>query len=123
MPDDATKKPPGVFNLNPGDRCRDWRTLDPPTLRGQGEELQTHREKIAEILAEDDGRDLHVLIVGTQVIRFFSDPEQAVSYPHLAFKDRQILIKKVAAWEPIRSLGGATSPRDSRPQSRRSPVM
>ncbi len=113
MPNEIQIRPPGVFSLGPGDEYRDWRTLDPSLIGAevvQVEELRTYCERIEEILAEDAGRGLYVLIVGPEIIRFFTDLDQAVSYAKQAYAGRQLLIKKVVALEPIHNLGGATLP-------------
>jgi hypothetical protein len=86
----------------------DWRTIDPATIQGEGvpvEELLTYREKLDELLQHAPGQ--FVLIVGREIISLFPDLDSAARYATEQFGGRPVLIKKVAAVEPIHSLGGA----------------
>jgi hypothetical protein len=85
----------------------DWRTVDPETIRGEGipaEELRYYAERIEELLSHAEGR--YVLIVGREVISLFEDLDSAAGYAREHYGDRAVLIKKVAAVEPIHTLGG-----------------
>jgi hypothetical protein len=86
----------------------DWRTIESTTIRGEGipiEELLFYREKINELLQHAEGR--YVLIVGRAVVSLFDDLDAAAQYSAQHYAGKAVLIKKIAAIEPIHTLGGA----------------
>jgi hypothetical protein len=87
----------------------DWRTVDPETFKGSvlAEELRTYAEHLDELLERAEGR--YVLIVGREIIRDFDHSTKlgdVALEAHHQFPGRPVLIKKVAAFEPIHTLGG-----------------
>jgi hypothetical protein len=85
----------------------DWRTIDPDTFKGSllAEELLTYAEHLDELLARAEGS--YVLIVGREVVSVFERLDQAALAAHQQFPGRPVLIKRVEAFEPIQTLGGA----------------
>jgi hypothetical protein len=83
----------------------DWLTLDPATIEGEGriEQLRFYREKIEEMLRSHDGQ--YVLIVDRAIIAYFEDFESAAKHAIGNFRDRSLLVKKVARFEPIVTIG------------------
>ena len=87
---------------------KDWRTIDPESIRKGGilvAEQLLYREKLDDLLRDGEGR--LVLIVGSEIISFFDDLTEAAEYAIKHYGGRPVLIKKVAATEPIHSFGGA----------------
>ena len=85
-----------------------WRTFDPETLHGEAllrlkTELTTYRDRLDELL-EHEGQ--YVLIHGSEIVGYFKTREAASRAASRAFGPSPVLIKKVAEWERIVSLGG-----------------
>jgi Family of unknown function (DUF5678) len=84
----------------------DWRKIDPSTIQGTNipvEELRFYRENIDELLQSHEGQ--YVLIVGREIIAYFEDLGSAARHAEREFRGQTLLVKKVARFDPIQSIG------------------
>lgn len=100
---DRVKKP-----RLPKQEYLDWRTFD-PSMFAQNEnfklmeELFTYKAHLKELL-RDEGR--YVLIKGREVIGIYADHDDAVREAIDRFGVEPVLIKQIAAKEPLITMGG-----------------
>jgi hypothetical protein len=86
----------------------DWRKFDPSMVRGTHADVQTmnmltYRDNLDELL-RDEGK--YVLIVGGKIIGIYADKDEAEREVMARFADQHVFIKKIAAKEPMISMGG-----------------
>lgn len=95
----------------PGPRLFDWSQFDPSMILRDGadrlaDELITYRDRLPE-LHKDEGR--FVLIRGREVIGIYDSRDEALQEAAARFGDVPVLVKQIAAKEPVRDFGGVTS--------------
>lgn len=112
----AQKKKPAVRASNPRPKklhlpkpeLFDWRKFDPSMVRGThadvlARDLITYRDHLDELL-RDAGK--YVLIVAGKIIGIYAEKDDAKREVMARFADQHVLIKQIAAKEPMISMGG-----------------
>jgi hypothetical protein len=92
----------------PKPRFFDWSKFDPSMVRETGpdslrDELITYRDHLKELL-RDEGK--FVLIKGREIIGIYTERNEALREAISRFGGETVLIKRIAAKEPIISMGG-----------------
>jgi hypothetical protein len=86
----------------------DWRKFDPSMVRETGpdsllDEMITYRDNLEELL-RDEGK--FVLIKGREIIGIYAEEKEALREVVARFGAQAVLIKQIAAKEPMISMGG-----------------